>query len=465
MLANEQISNTVFSALDLHIAILDGDGIIVDVNDEWTRFATENGGTSTSLGVGVNYFDICRRAASSCADAAKVLDGMLAVAAGAVPRFWYAYRCDSPTELRWYLMTVRPRPLPQPGLIVAHQNNTEMQQTQTRYGELLNAVRAIVWRAEAPTFHTTFASKQAEQILGFPAADWVTDPALWQRQIHPDDRERVLSFSSQAVRERRNHAFEYRIIAADGHIVWLRNIVNVVVENDMAQGIAGVSVDITDQKSVEQERDELARALLNAYEEERAAIAGELHDDLGSSLTLLALRMATLGDHVRNMPEALEDATAVNALTTKIAADLRRVSHGLRSPSLDLLGVASAIQQLCVEISEHQRIPIHCEVRNVPPKLDKEIATCLFRVAQEALQNVLKHSRAKNASVLLSGEAIRIHLQVADDGEGFDPARSKGRGGLGLASMDERLRLVRGTFTVNSAVGQGTRLDAIVPLP
>ena len=83
---------------------------------------------------------------------------MLAVAGGAVPRFLCTYRCDSPTEVRWYVMTVLPRPLPDQGLIVAHQNNTEMQQTQTRYGELLNGVRAIVWRAEAPTFHTTFAS-------------------------------------------------------------------------------------------------------------------------------------------------------------------------------------------------------------------------------------------------------------------------------------------------------------------
>src|SRR5687768_14716431 len=104
MLADEQVSNTIFSALDLHIAILDGDGVIVDVNDAWTRFAAENGGTSTSLGIGTSYFDVCRRAVSSCPDAAKVLDGMLSVAARDVPRFSYAYRCDSPTELRWYLM-------------------------------------------------------------------------------------------------------------------------------------------------------------------------------------------------------------------------------------------------------------------------------------------------------------------------------------------------------------------------
>jgi PAS domain S-box-containing protein len=465
MLPNERVSNTIFSALDLHVAILDRDGVIVDVNDVWMRFAAENGGQDAPLGVGANYFDVCRHAASSCADAAKVLDGMLSVAGGAVPRFVYTYRCDSPTEVRWYVMTVLPRPLPDQGLIVAHQNNTEMQQTQTRYGELLNGVRAIVWRAEAPTFHTTFASGQTEQILGFPAADWVSDPALWQRQIHPDDRERVLSFSALAIRERRDHTFEYRIFAADGRIVWLRNIVNVVVENDTVQEIVGVSVDITDPKALEQERDELARALLNAYEKERAAIARELHDDLGSSLTLLALRMADLGDHVRSMPEALEEVTAVNALTMKIAADLRRVSHGLHSPSLDLLGVEAAIRQLCVEIAEHQHIAIRCEMRNIPPKLDKEVAICLLRVAQQGLQNVMKHSRAKNASVLLSGEAGRIHLQIADDGEGFDPAASKGRAGLGLASMDERLRLLRGTFTVDSAVGQGTRLEAIVPWP
>ncbi len=225
-----------------------------------------------------------------------------------------------------------------------------------------------------------------------------------------------------------------------------------------------MSVDVSDRKSIERERDQFARAVLYAYEKERVAIARELHDDLGTSMTLLALRLTALAERVSGMPEALEDVAAINALATKIADDLRRVSRGLHPALLELVGVAAAIRQLCAEITARQRIAIRCEVRNIPPRLDKEIAICLFRVTQEGLQNVLKHSHAKSASVLLSGEADRIHLQIADDGNGFDPAAAKGRGGLGIASMDERLRLVRGTFTISSAVGQGTRVHAVVPL-
>ena len=463
MLADEPLSNAIFSSVDLHVAILDSDGTIRDVNDAWNCFAANNGGT-TALGVGANYLDVCQRAVPSCADAGKVLDGLLSVLRGAAANFQYTYRCDSPTEPRSYMMTVAPLRLPHQGVIVAHQNNTEMQQAAARYGELLDGVGAIVWRAEAPTFHTTFASKQTEQILGFPAADWFRQPELWQRRIHPDDRDRVLSYSSEALRERRNHSFEYRMIAADGRIVWLRNIVNVVVENDSVRELMGVSVDISERKAAEYERDQFARALLYAQEKERAAIARELHDDLGSTVTLLALKLTGLSQRLGPAADVSEDLRALDALTGKIVDDLGRISQGLHPRSLELVGLGAATRQLCAEIGKHQSIAVQCDVRDVPPSLDKEVAICLFRVAQEGLRNALKHSHAKTVSVVLSGEGSKVVLQISDDGVGFDPAAVKRLGGLGLAGMDERLRLVRGTFTVNSEPGTGARLQAVVPL-
>ena len=462
MLPNDPVSNAIFSSLHLTIAILDGDGVIVDVNDAWTRFARENGGSP--LSVGVNYFDVCRRAAPSCADARKALDGMLSVCRGSIPRFQFPYRCDSPAAPRWFVMTVLPRPRPQPGVIVVHSDNTEMQQAEARYGELLDAVRAVIWRAQAPGFETTFASKQAYDILGFPAAEWVRRPDLWRRQIHPDDRDRVLALSSTAVREGRNHAFEYRILARDGRVVWLRNIVNVIVEDGAVRELVGVSVDITDLKEAQGARDEFARALLNAYEKERAAIARDLHDDLGSSVTLLALKLSALGQRVATLPEPRADVDELASLTVKIANDIQRVSHGLHPASLNLLGLGAALRQLCTEFGGHQRIALRCDVENLSVNLDTEIAVCLFRVAQEALRNVMKHSGAAHAAVRLFSETGSVHLQISDDGVGFDQAAAKGRGGLGLASMDERVRLVRGTFSVSSTPGEGTRVDVIVPV-
>jgi PAS domain S-box-containing protein len=123
-----------------------------------------------------------------------------------------------------------------------------------RYDELLDSVRAIVWRAEAPTFQTTFTSKQVEDILGFPAAAWTKDQELWKKQIHPEDRERVLEYSSQETMAGRKHSFDYRIFDTHGRIVWLRNIVNVIVENGEPKELVGISVDITEAKRDEEVR-------------------------------------------------------------------------------------------------------------------------------------------------------------------------------------------------------------------
>ena len=313
-----------------------------------------------------------------------MLDGMLAVSRGEIPRFQLSYRCDSPTEPRWFTMTVVPLS-PGPGLIVAHQNNTEAHQTAENFSTLLHSVRAIIWRAEVPGFRTTFASQQTAEILGFPAEAWSREPDLWQRHIHPDDREWVTAFSSKAVQECRNHAFEYRMLTADGRTVWLRNIVSVIAPNGVATEVMGVSVDITDRKRAEEARDEFARALWNAQDNERAFIARELHDDLGQSIAMLALKLSGLRQP-HEPPARRQQIDAVIELADKLAVDLRRISHGLHPSSLDLLGLGSAIRQLCDDVSARQSIAVACELHNVPSALDRGVAICLYRVVQECLR-------------------------------------------------------------------------------
>jgi len=445
----------------MSVAVLDQDGVVIDVNERWTQFAAENGGAGLAE-IGANYLDVCRRAAPSSPDAQIVLDGMLAVSRGEIPRFQHSYRCDSPTEPRWFTMTVVPLS-PDPGLIVAHQDNTETHQAAESFSRLLHSVRAIIWRAEVPGFRTTFASQQTAEILGFPAEAWTRQPDLWQRHIHPDDRGWVTAFSSKAVQECRHHAFEYRMLTADGRTVWLRNIVNVIAQNGVATEALGVSIDITDRKRAEESRDEFARALADAQDNERAFIARELHDDLGQSIAMLALKLSALDERQHDAPERRQELGAVAELADNIAVDLRRISHGLHPSSLDLLGLGPAIRQLCADFSDRQSTAVTCEVQDVPRDLDRAVAICLYRVTQECLRNVLKHSRAAHARVQLSSAGSEIRLQIADDGLGFDREAAPRTGGLGLASMEERLRLVGGQFAITSAPGNGTQVDASVP--
>jgi PAS domain S-box-containing protein len=137
------------------------------------------------------------------------------------------------------------------GIRISLRDISEVKKLEARYGELLELIPAIVWRAEAPTFQITYASKHVEKVLGYPLERWLKEPGFWKNHIHAEDRERVIAFTTKATQEKRNHDFEYRMIAASGETVWLRNIVNVIVENNQPRELVGVSVDITEHKRTE----------------------------------------------------------------------------------------------------------------------------------------------------------------------------------------------------------------------
>src|SRR5438034_8227240 len=130
----------------------------------------------------------------------------------------------------------------------------EAEAAQQRFRDLVNSVEGIVWEADAETFVFSFVNEQAERILGYPIEHWLNEPTFWQDHLHPDDRDWAIAFCVQATAEKRNHDFEYRMMAADGHIVWLRDLVTVVFEGDRAIKLRGVMVDITERKRAEEER-------------------------------------------------------------------------------------------------------------------------------------------------------------------------------------------------------------------
>jgi len=131
---------------------------------------------------------------------------------------------------------------------------TEAVAAQQRFRDLVNSVEGIVWEADAQGFQFLFVSKQAERILGYPVERWLSEPTFWADHLHPDDRGRAVQFCEEAVADKRDHDFEYRIIAADGRVVWVRDLLTVVVQGDRATRLRGVMVDITERKRAEEER-------------------------------------------------------------------------------------------------------------------------------------------------------------------------------------------------------------------
>ena len=147
----------------------------------------------------------------------------------------------------------------------------------------------------------------------------------------------------------------------------------------------------------------------------------------------------------------------------EITDDVHRLSHRLHSSTLDYLGLIPALQKLVSEFSERHAISIEFMHDSLPTPLPADVALCLFRVTEEALANVAKHSHAPSARVSLSGAADGIHLAVVDTGTGFDPAQLKKGAGLGLVSMEERLRVLHGTVRVDSSPSGGTSVDVWIP--
>jgi PAS domain S-box-containing protein len=237
-------------------------------------------------------------------------------------------------------------------------------------------------------------------------------------------------------------------------------------------GWGSVSVDISERKRAEdalresrQELRALAGRLINAEEQERKRISRELHDDLSQELACLALDTSGL----LTMPLSSEDKIPEQLLKLRtriveLSQHVREISHQLHPSILEDLGLTAALNQLCEEFSTREGIRVLFAQEAVPETIPAEVAACLYRVAQEALHNVLKHARADYVRVKLSGDSRGIHLSIQDTGVGFD-SESLRRPGLGIVSMKERVLLVHGEFSIYSQPRQGTEVSVFVPMP
>ena len=221
--------------------------------------------------------------------------------------------------------------------------------------------------------------------------------------------------------------------------------------------------DISRHKQAEEALRNLGGQLIKGQEDERRRVARELHDDLNQRLALLSIELEELG---LKMPGDREDlSVSVRTLRTRakeISSEVHRLSHQLHPAKLDHLGLAAGIKSLCEEVSDHHQIEIDFSLSGFPAVVSPEISLCIYRVAQESLHNITKHSGARTARIALMKTSRAIHLRVSDTGCGFDTGSK--RKGLGLISMTERLRLVSGTINIRSRPMIGTQIDVQVPL-
>ena len=228
-----------------------------------------------------------------------------------------------------------------------------------------------------------------------------------------------------------------------------------------ADRLLSIVRDITELKQAGELNRELARRLISSQEAERQRIARELHDDIGQRVAALNIELDRGAMEAGSEPQRAY-LRRLSAQASEIAIDVHRMSYELHPSKLRLVGLVAALQSLCSEVSKQRNLDVRFTHASMPPVVNAAVSLCVYRIVQEALHNVARHSHARGALVSVSGEDGEIALQVSDSGDGFDPDHVP-HDGLGLVSMRERAADLNGRLTIDAAPGRGTQITVRIP--
>jgi PAS domain S-box-containing protein len=339
-------------------------------------------------------------------------------------------------------------------------------------GERLSHCGSWAWSVQTGEL---FWSQETRRILGMGPEEPAPTHALFLSTIHEEDRERVRLEVERCVRERSDYECRFRVVRPDGDIRHLHSLGRPSVD---AAGepveYVGVAIDVTDarlagerlKRSMEELR-ALSVRLQKVREEEARRIAREVHDEVGQSLTALAMDLAWLerkiGRRTRK-EEILAKLEAMSRLVRSTTESVQRISSDLRPGVLDELGLEAAAEWAVRGFA--QRTGVQCRFRPAVGRLavDPASATAVFRILQESLTNVARHARATRVDVALTAEHGEVQLEVLDDGVGIPLSSIEDSASLGLLGMRERARSLGGTVEIGPAAQGGTAVCARIPL-
>lgn len=338
-----------------------------------------------------------------------------------------------------------------------------------RFRTMVDSAPVMLWSAR-PDATLDFLNQTCVKVSGLPFEQLINDG--WLSCVHPDDLGPIRDHYVPAMNAGQPFQLEYRVRVADGSWRWMLAIgaPQHAVDGSYV-GYVGCDVDISERKEAEErirqseavleashrEIQQLAGRLLTAHEDERRRLARELHDDLTQRLASLAVQAGSLE---RSAGAA---AAAMRVSLARLSEDVHAMSYRLHPSVLDDLGLVEALRAECDRVAHAGDVQVKVEAHDVPRRVPSETSLCLFRVAQEALSNATRHGRASSVTVMLAPHDRGLQLAVADNGSGFDPAQPRERASLGLASMRERVRLLRGVLDIESTPGHGTKVIAWVP--
>jgi len=338
-----------------------------------------------------------------------------------------------------------------------------LRESEDRFRVMADSTPSLIWMCD-PYGKITYLNERRITFTGpNPKAGYGDS---WIAYIHPDDVQNVLDGFLKAIRERQPFSKEYRLRRSDGIYRRMFDVASLRLNGDGSfAGFIGSAIDVTDQKLAQEALEKVSGQLIEAQEQERSRIARDLHDDICQRLALLSMEIEQANRGANgSIASEKGNLEEIRKHCSEIAGDVQSLSHQLHSSKLDYLGAVAAIRGFCSEFSKQHEVSIEFTDRNVPGNLPKDISLCLFRIAQEALHNAAKYSGTSRFAVEMTGTQGEVWLEVRDAGAGFDVEEAKKSQGLGLVSMQERVHLVHGTFSVESQPRRGTSVRVAVPL-
>lgn len=335
------------------------------------------------------------------------------------------------------------------------ETNAALQASEERYRELFENANDIVFTADAEG-RLTSINRAGERLTGYRRDEPPPIPVNLLAMEHIEEAARIfqhlMAGGDPLTRE-------LEILTKDGHSLTIEVSARPILNGGKVVGIQGIARDVSERKRAEQALHRLNEAL-----EERAKhIAHELHDE--ASQLLVSVHIAIDGMMNNLPPSGQQTIGEIKRLIERIETELRRLSHELRPTILDDLGLVPAVEFLTQGVSKRFGIPITVE-GDTAGRISPQVEVALYRIIQEALSNINKHARAAHVSIRIQKEQNKIHLTITDDGSGFDVQSvlgQKGRSGLGLIGIRERLIPLRGECIINSSPGKGTEILVQVP--
>lgn len=336
-----------------------------------------------------------------------------------------------------------------------------LSESERRFRVIADTAPVLIWMSGTDK-KCFYFNKPWLDFTGRPLEEQIDDG--WARGVHPDDLQFCMNTYEGAFDRREQFRMEYRLRRFDREFRWVSDV-GVPRYDGVGnfEGYIGSCIDVTERRSAEEALSGISRRLILAQEEERKRIARELHDDIVQRIALLATELHNLQERTRS-PASRGIIAQMQERVIKLSTDVQTMSHELHSSKVEYLGLLAAVRSFCREFGRTHELEIDFNAHDMPSSVPMEGSLALFRVLQESLHNAAKYSGVKYFQVELWADQKQVHLTISGLGAGFEVEAAMKGAGLGLLSMQERLKLVNGELAITSQPSHGTFVHARVPL-